>query len=505
MNRTISLALAAATVAALPLAALGSSHREAPFIAGAPRVDGTDFYMFRSYEPSRSGYVTFIANYNPLQDAYGGPNDFTLDPKALYEIRIDNNGDAKPDLTFQFRFTNTYKNLTVNAGGKNVAVPLTNIGPVDVAGTNLNLTQSYTIELVRGDPRNGRRATVGNATLGGTTFFKPVDNIGKKSIADYAGYAANFIYDTTIPGCASPGRVFVGQRKDGFVVNLGEIFDLVNTNPAGPRDAEPNTIPDKNVTSIALEVPISCLVRGSDPVIGAWTTASLRQGRVLDPHPERDDADDGVRIDGGAWTQVSRLGMPLVNEVVIGLPDKNRFNGSEPADDAQFLTYVTNPSLPVLLNALFGNAAQPPGTPRNDLVTAFLTGVKGLNQPATATPSEMLRLNTAIAPTPPATQNDLGVLGGDTAGFPNGRRPYDDVVDITLRVAMGALCGAIGNCGAMTTDPNHGIPYTDGARAAGPDAANAHPTGAESPNDVYLDVFPYLATPIPGSPNGVAD
>jgi hypothetical protein len=502
MNRRTLWGVLACSAASLSLTALASSHREAPFIAGAPKVDGTDFYMFRSYEPGRSNYVTFIANYNPLQDAYGGPNYFTLDPKALYEIRIDNNGEAKADLTFQFRFTNTYKNLTVNAGGQNVAVPLTNIGPVDAAGANLNLTQSYTIELVRGDPRSGTREPLTNATLGGQTFYKPVDNIGMKSIANYPAYAANFVYSAAIPGCAMPARVFVGQRKDGFVVNLGEIFDLVNLNPVGPRNGAPNTIADKNVTSIALEVPISCLTHGNDPVIGAWTTASLRQGQVLNPDAERSDDGDGVRIHGGAWTQVSRLGMPLVNEVVIGLPDKNRFNGSDPGHDTQFLTYVTNPSLPVLLNALFAGAAQAPGTPRNDLVTIFLTGVKGLNQPQSVTPAEMLRLNTAIAPTPPAAQNDLGVLGGDLAGFPNGRRPYDDVVDITLRAAMGALCGKVGNCGTMTQDPNGGLPYTDGARAAGPDAANAHPSGAESPTDFYLDGFPYLLDPFPGSPNG---
>jgi hypothetical protein len=143
-----------------------------------------------------------------------------------------------------------------------------------------------------------------------------------------------------------------------------------------------------------------------------------------------------------------------------------------------------------------------PQTPRNDLVAAFLTGVKGINQPIKVNPSEMLRLNTATAPTPAASQNDLGVLGGDLAGFPNGRRPYDDVVDITLRVAEGALCGAIGNCGAESSDPNHGIPYTDGARASGPDSAHVHVSGAINAADTYLSAFPYLQTPIPGSPNG---
>jgi hypothetical protein len=488
MNRYgLWIGLVAAT-ATLPITAFASSHREAPLIAGMPKVDGSDFYMFRSYEAGRSDYVTLIANYSPLQDAYGGPNYFSLDPTALYQIHVDNNGDAKPDLTFRFHFTNTYKNLKVDANGENVAVPLINIGPIFATGRNLNLTQSYTIELVTGDLNTGMVQPIGNATLGGSTFYKPMDNIGKKSIANYPAYAQNFMYDITIPGCAKSGRVFVGQRKDGFVVNLGEIFDLVNTNPAGPRDAEPNTIADKNVTSIALEVPASCLVRGKDPVIGAWTTASVPQGK------------------SGGWTQVSRLGMPLVNEVIIGLPDKDKFNASQPDGDGQFINYVTNPSLPVLLNALFGSAAaQVPESPRNDLITAFLTGVKGLNQPLKVTPSEMLRLNTAVAVTPPASQNDLGVLGSDDAGYPNGRRPYDDVVDISLRVAMGALCGAIGNCGSQTSDPNNGIPYTDGARAAGPDASHSHVTGAISAADTYLDTFPYLQEPFPGSPNGIAD
>ena len=503
MNHGTFWGVLACTAAAVPVMTLASSHREAPFIAGQPKVDGTDFYMFRSYEPGREQFVTFIANYNPLQDAYGGPNYFTLDPKALYEIRIDNDGDARPDLTFQFRFTNTLKDLTVNAGGRNVAVPLTNIGPVNSAGANLNVIQSYTIELVHGDPRYGERAAVTNASLGGHTFFKPVDNIGNKSIDNYPAYAANFLYSAAIPGCATPGRVFVGQRKDGFVVNLGEIFDLVNLNPVGPRDAAPNTIAHKNVTSIALEVPISCLVR-KDPVIGAWTTASIAAEEARNSERDSGDAEDGARRNPGGWMQVSRLGMPLVNEVVIGLPDKDRFNSSEPHQDVQFLTYVTHPSLPVLLNVLFGNAALPPETPRADLVSVFLTGVKGLNQPLRVTPAEMLRLNTSIAPRAPAAQNDLGVLGGDIAGFPNGRRPFDDVVDITLRAAMGALCGAVGNCGSETRDPNGGKPYTDGARAAGPDAAHAHASGAVSPDDFYLDGFPYLLDPFPGSPNGAS-
>lgn len=492
MKRAI-YGLAMAGAALLPALAAASSHREAPDIAGRPRVDGTDFYMFRSYEPGRSEYVTFIANYIPLEEPQGGPNFYDLDESAVYKINIDNQGSARPALVFEFKFKNLLKGLAVSAGGQNVPVPLVNIGPVNTAGANLNVIQTYTVRLVRNGNAQGAR-WIEDLTTPGTTFYKPADNIGNKSIADYPSYAAQFIYEISIPGCALPGRVFVGQRKDGFVVNLGEIFDLVNLNPVGPRDGNKNDLTGKNVTSLALELPIQCLTTAGDPVIGAYTTADLG---TLDEHRWGGDRD----FDRD-YRQVSRLGMPLVNEVVIGLPDKDKFNGSQPKDDAQFLAYVTNPSLPVLLNALFGDAAKVPGMPRNDLVAAFLTGVSHLNQPMHVTPSEMLRLNTSIAPTPPSAQNDLGVLGGDLAGFPNGRRPYDDVVDITLRVAEGALCGAIGNCGAETKDPNNGTPYTDGARAAGPTEAYLHVTGQISPEDTYLGEFPYLFPPTPGSPQG---
>jgi hypothetical protein len=481
MRSSESLALAGA-VLLLPVLASASSHREAPNIAGTPRVDGTDFYMFRSYEPGRSDYVTFLANYIPFQDPQGGPNFFNLDKDAVYNINIVNDGSGRPSLTFQFRFTNKDQLLTVPAGGKNVAVPLLNIGPVSASGANLNVIQSYTVSLVRHED-TAHAQLLENETAESTTFYKPADNIGKKSIPDYPSYAAHFVYSIAIPGCAAPGRVFVGQRKEGFFIDVGEIFDLVNMNPVGPRDGKKNDLTNKNVTSIALELPIKCVIASGDPVIGGYTTADLKGS-------------------DGNYTQVSRLGMPLVNEVVIGVPDKDKFNASYPMDDAQFLTYVTNPSLPVLLNALFGDAVKIPGMPRNDLVAAFLTGVKNLNQPVHVNPSEMLRLNTSIAPTPPAKQNDLGVLGGDLAGFPNGRRPYDDVIDITLRVAEGALCGVIGTCGSDAKDPNGGKGYTDGVRAAGPDQANLHVSGQINPEDTYLAEFPYLYSPIPGSPQG---
>jgi len=474
--------------AALPLLSFASSHREAPTIAGSPRLDGTDLYMFRSYEPGRGDYVTLVANYIPFQGPFGGPNFYHLDPQAIYAINIDNSGNAQADISFQFRFTNAQRNLQVNAGGQNVAVPLLNIGPItSTDNQDLNVVESYTLTV----RRYGHSAKAENATLGGTEFYKPVDNIGEKSITNYPAYADSFIYNVNIPGCSRPGRVFVGQRKDPFFVNLGEIFDLVNINPVGPRDGQHNSLTHFNVTAMALEVPIKCLTNGKDPVIGAWTTASVPKTVGNDGDHDADD-----------YVQKSRLGSPLINEVIIGLPDKDAFNASQPKNDAQFLKYVTNPSLPVLLNVLFGSAANVPGTPRNDLIAAFLTGVKGLNQPLTVTPAEMLRLNTSIAPTAPSMQNDLGVLGGDLAGFPNGRRPYDDVVDIELRVAEGALCGAIGNCGNETSDPNNGAPYTDQVEAAGPDAANLHTAGSEDPSDTFLPGFPYLSPPLPGSPNG---
>jgi hypothetical protein len=514
MNLPIKRRILAGTVAAaIACTAFASSHREAPFITTRPKVDGTDFYMFNSYQPGRSGYVTLIANYQPFESPQGGPNYYTMDPNALYEIHIDNDGDGVENLTFQFRFKVADSGLAVMAGGKTVPVPLSNIGPLSATSTaTQNVIETYTLTVVRGDRRSGHAERVTDADTGSTTFSKPFDNIGMKSIPDYAAYADTFIHNITIPGCDRPGRVFVGQRKDPFVVNLGETFDLVNIRypaeelaPHGvnARQLAPNSLAGYNVTSLALEVAASCLTNG-DAVIGGWTTASLRQAHVLNPDPEsgRSVASVGAvatptaaSVDGGAWTQVSRLGMPLVNEVIIGLPDKDRWNGSRPKNDVQFADYVTNPSLPVLLQALFGAAGvkAPNVYPRTDLVAAFLTGIKGLNQPARVTPSEELRLNTQTPVTAPGSQNDLGVLGGDLAGFPNGRRPVDDVVDIELRVAMGVLLSPFDGS-AKDPDPasdvSRQLHYTDGAEP--------------NPAD-YLTVFPYLNTPLAGSPTSAND
>ena len=477
--------------------ALASSHREAPFIAMNPSVDATDLYMFRSYETNRSGFVTVLANYIPFQDPQGGPNFSMFNPDAMYEIHIDNTGDGVEHLTFQFQFKNTSKTTALSVGGKAVKIPMINSSTISgVNPASLNVRETYTIDVVRGDRRAGTRASVTNVAGGSATFDKPVDNIGDKTFGGptgYATYAGQHIYNVNIPGCATPGRVFVGQRKEPFYIAVGKIFDLINLNPLGPEvGGNNNDLEGKNISTLALELPISCITAGSEPVIGAWTTASLRQGRLLNPSPP--SGLGKASVGGGAWSQVSRLGMPLVNEVVIGIDDKDRFNASKPKDDAaKFADYVTNPVLPALIQTLYPAAIAPTNFPRTDLITVFLKGIKGLNQPANLTvPSEMLRLNTSTPVTATAAQNPLGVAAGDVAGFPNGRRPADDVVDLTLRVSMGALCVLTGasdtlGVGCKSSDaPAGGLAFTDGVRKT---SAN------------YGTTFPYLTTPLPGNFN----
>jgi len=496
VRNAILLTTALFTTTIMASTSLASSHREAPAITEKPKVDATDFYMFRSYEQGREGYVTFIANYQPLQDAYGGPNYFTMDPDALYEIHIDNDGDAIEDITYSFDFENALVNsgqgITLDINGVTLPIPLRFAGSIGAGDTaNLAETETYTIEVITGDRRSGTREAVG------TTFTKPLDNVGSKTIPDYESYANSLISDVTLPGCSTMGRVFVGQRKEAFAVNLGRIFDLVNLVPLEgsiEQSEANNELADKNVTSIALEVPIDCVTGSGNGVIGAWTTASLPQAQILDPTPTYEQPS----LQGGAFVQVSRLSAPLVNEIVIGLPFKDLFNASEPKDDAQAADFVTNPTFPALIDLLFRDALgatdniAPSNFPRTDLVAAFLTGVEGVNQQSIVTASEMLRLNTAIDVTPRHMQSNLGVAGDDLAGFPNGRRPGDDVVDIELRVAMGALChdipvnGTPTNLGFCTPEdaPVGNAAFTDGA-----------PISAQD----LQDKFPYLNTPLSGT------
>ena len=467
------LLLAGVAVAmAMPSSLWASSHREAPFVTEHPKVDGTDFYMFRSYEEGREGFVTLIANYLPLQDAYGGPNYFELDPSAVYRINIENDGDGIEDISFDFVFRSRFLNQTLNIDGVEVGHPLRTISPLPPAGA-ANESYQYRVHVVR----DGFSESAVNARTGGVFFAKTLDNFGAKTFSNYDAYASSLVIPIAVPGC-DEGRVFVGQRKESFAVNLGEIFDLVNLNPVGDPAAKRSATEDKNVTTIALELPIACLNEGQGDVIGGWTTALLPRERSLKTDPSLLIPAD----EGGDLVQVSRLGMPLVNEVIIGLADKNRFNASHPSGDlAAFATYVTNPTIPTILNVLF--SVVPPTTPRGDLVATFVTGLDGINNLGIG---EMQRLNTAIAPTAHDAQSNMGVLGGDLAGFPNGRRPGDDVVDIVLQVAMGRLCHlGLGLCNPGDA-PSGLLPFTD-QTYQGADQFNA--------------AFPYLKPPIPGSPN----
>jgi hypothetical protein len=563
--RTIVGALAFGALIVAPGAAEASSHREAPFISKNPKVDGTDFYMFESYETGRAGFVTILANYQPLQDAYGGPNYFGLDPNALYEIEIDNNGDAVEDLTFQFQFQQALGGsggagfalmIGPDGGQKSVAVPFYNVGLIpNAAGTGnsaaLNVNETFTVDLVKGP----RRGSAGTAIMNGAsaTFVKPADNIGSKSFGtaasldckqgvgacinpaatdDYAAYASHFIYTVTIPGCsaadANTARIFVGQRAESFAVNLGVTFDLIDApaaivtggGVAANYNAVPNPIGAKNVTTIALELPRDCITQSAtQPVIGAWTTASVRQARVINPAATYVEPSH----EGGAWTQVSRLSNPLVNELVIGLPDKDKFNSSEPVDDVMnFGTYVEYPTLPAVIDKVFGVTLSPTVFPRVDLVAAFLTGfdvvpgtpfnafpsVDGGTKPITA---EYIRLNTntetltGVAVTAAGSQNRLGAAlcvvkgvitpgnaGCDPHGFPNGRRPIDDVVDLALDVVEGYLLpsGAPAYAGAGTF-------FTDGVDQAIGGASGG--VGGGSLATPFQNAFPYLATPTQGA------
>lgn len=507
----LSLSTGLAVLMASAQPAWASSHREAPNITKMPKVDNTDVYAFRSYEPGRAGFVTLIANFQPFQDPGGGPNYFTMDPDAVYEIMVDNNGDAREDITFQFRFTNTLRNgtgKTITAGGKTLPIPLRHLGAVtDQDDPDLGEVENYTVTVVQGDRRSGSAQQISSG--GRLSFMKPLDNIGTKTTPSYPAYAQQFVYAVGLPNCSQTGKVFAGQRAEAFAVNLGPTFDLVNYVPiegegfpGGIRQSDGNQglIGKYNTSSLALEIPISCLTGTGNGVIGVWSSASLPQSRMLKSDPTFSAPD----VQGGALTQVSRLGMPLVNELVIGTPDKNLFNAVKPTADAALADYVTNPTFPEILNVLFRDPVNatlgtgfstiaPRNFPRNDLVATFLTGIASLNQMSTVTASEMLRLNTAVNPTPRGSQNPLGVIEDDLAGFPNGRRPGDDVVDIVLRVAMGRLCHPIPINGVQTQlglcqpgdAPTGKVAYTDGAPV----------------NSTYVqNAFPYLQNPLRGAP-----
>jgi hypothetical protein len=410
-----------------------SSHREAPLISNDPQADNTDVYAFVS--PDAPDTVTLIASYIPFEDPAGGPNFYRFGDSVLYQFNIDNNGDGVADIQYQLRFTTQVRN-----GG----TFLYNTGPIKAADDpNRNVYQTYTLT----------RLDAGRTTLTSGPMLTMPDNVGSASTPNYGGNGSG-IYEFKQPD-GTTGRVFAGQTDDPFFLDL-RVFDLLYG--ANLSETGTDSLAGFNVHSIAIQVPKQSLRSASSPIIGVWATAS---------RPTTTTRQAGSEVTSGNFVQVSRLGMPLVNEVVLPIAQKDKWNGSSPTDDAQFLSYVTSPEVPTLLNLIYGVPA--PATPRNDLVQVFLTGVPGLNQPSGVKPSEMLRLNTDVLPS--ANPARLGVLAGDTQGFPNGRRLTDDVLDITVQVAAGALVGSK-------------FPFSDGV----------------DKNDVaFRTTFPYLANPHSGS------
>ena len=460
MKHTLVFGLAvAALVAVQLLPGRASSHREAPLISQDPLADNTDLYAFRS--PDRPDTVTIVANYIPLESPAGGPNFPAFDDSVLYEIHIDNDGDAQEDLTYQFRFKTETRNPDTF---------LYNTGPIaSLDDPNWNRPQTYSVKLVR----HGRGPAGLDETLG-THLTTPPDNIGPRSTPNYEALAAAAVH--TLPGGT---KVFAGQRDDPFFVDLGSVFDLAGLRPFNaahliplPVAAGRDAVARYNTHSIAIQVPIAQLVHAPNTTIGIYASASRQAVRIL--------RRDGSRDDFGEYVQVSRLGEPLINEAVIPLGEKDAWNRSEPEDDARFEGFYTRPEVSRLENLLYGSALAPiDDTNRTDLVAILLTGVPGLNFTG-ARRADLLRLNTAIPPSPSPSR--LAVLDGDLAGFPNGRRLADDVVDIELRAfAQGYGSFLQGLLGLPNKSPN-----------------NLLGDGVDKNDVPFLAQFPYVGTPHQG-------
>ncbi|MEU4557157.1 DUF4331 domain-containing protein [Actinoplanes sp. NPDC023936] len=443
---------AAACVASLaPAVTQASSHREAPLVAGEPQLDNTDVYAFVS--PDAPNTVTMLANWVPFEEPNGGPNFYPFASDAAYDINIDNDGDARADLIYRWTFTDNYRSK--NTFLYNTGVVTTLDDP------DLNYRQTYKLEAIT---ESGSTTLINNGRVAPS-------RVGNASMPNYASLANAAI--TPLPG---GGQTFAGQADDPFFLDL-RIFDLLYGGDFS--EVGQDTVGGYNANTLAIQVPKSVLALGGDatrnPVVGVWSTTSRQRIEVVDTLNNRNRY--------GGWQQVSRLGMPLVNEVVIPVGRKDEFNATAPRNDGKFAQFVTNPEVPRLVEAIYKIPA--PATPRQDLVEVFLTGLckacgpvavdlnsQRLNRdvdPATFVPSEQLRLNMSVPPS--ATPNRLGVLGGDNAGFPNGRRLADDVTDVTLRVAEGVLL------------PNH------------PAAVDGLGDAVDTNARAFRGTFPYVALP----------
>lgn len=437
-----------------------SSHREAPLISQDPTADNTDLYAFVSQDAPDA--VTIIANYIPLESPAGGPNFPAFDDTVLYEIHIDNNGDSREDLTYQFRF----KTQTLNPD-----TFLYNVGPIDsLTDTDWNRPQTYSVTLVR----HGLGSS--NDEVLGTNIPTPPDNIGPRSTPNYDDLAAAAVRTLT-----SGIKVFAGQRDDPFFVDLGSVFDLAGLRPFNslhaiplPTSAGRDAVAKYNTHTIAIQIPKSHIVKPGTPTLGIYASASRQEVRVL---RKNGDADDH-----GRFVQVSRLGQPLINEVVIPLGQKDQWNREDPEDDAQFESLYSSPEVTRLENALYAALDNANETGRADLVAILLTGVPGVNYTGSRK-ADLLRLNTSIAPTGAVGTGDrLGLLAGQFAGYPNGRRLEDDIVDIDLR-AFAEGYGAIlaGLVGLPNRSPN-----------------NQLGDGVDANDKPFLTQFPYVASPHQG-------
>jgi len=443
-----------------------SSHREAPEISKDPVADSTDLYAF----VSAGNTVTLIANYIPLQLPAGGPNFYEFGDDVLYEIHIDNNGDGKADISYGFRFRTTVRNPSIF---------LYNTGPISsLTDPNWNRFQTYDVTVTSG----------GHTTTLGSNLPCPPCNIGPLSTPNYSALAA-----AAVNHLGGGALVFAGQRADAFFVDLGAIFDLGDLRPfenlhsplsSLKAGTGVNATDNLNVHSIALQVPISAVTVSGHPTIGVWTTASRQKARIY-------DATQGTYVNAGPFVQVSRLGNPLVNEVLIPMGQKDLWNSLPPAEDQLFANYITNPALAGLLNTLYPGSFQhldtltKAGTKRTDLQAILLTGIpsgpiKNFTNYTGPVQADMLRLNTSIPPT--AKPSMLGLAGQDLAGFPNGRRPGDDVVTIELRALAGLTYTLV--------EPSYKV---DQAASAISDF-NAAPALGSPPTGT----FPYLGTPYSG-------
>jgi Domain of unknown function (DUF4331) len=449
-----------------------SSHREAPEISKDPVADGTDVYAFVS--PDRPQYVTLIANFIPLQKPDGGPNFYEFGDDVLYEIHVNNRGDATRDVSFQFAFSTKVRNDKTF---------LYNTGPIATIGSpNWNRPQFYSLTRVdwKGEKKN-------KEVLLGKGLRVPPVNVGPRSTPDYGKLSAQAVHSVK-----QGIKVFCGQRADAFHVDLGSVFDLGALRPLNeahlismPNMNGVNSVQSYNVHTIALEIPIKHLTRdGSVPknalskkaVIGVWATASRRKSRMW-------DKTKGKYVGHGPWEQVSRLANPLFNEVIVPMAEKDEWNARPPWDDKRYAKYVNKPELQGLLPVLYPGAFPNLATyakPRADLNAVLLTGipqgvVPGFQNYTGAVEADMLRLNVAI---PPAEQpNDLGLVAGDAAGWPNGRRVNDDVVTVALRAVAGLTLPLV--------DPSF---KPDGAAAAVAD-------GTSNTNAAASATFPFLGLP----------